>query len=105
MADADRIRDPNYTPTLAEAMADPAGFVAGMTETRTVHRITPLLKLRPRDVGFDLRELRMPVILPAGEFLRVECHDADDKPAEFFGFRGTIRTILESLGYTVAPDA
>ena len=29
-----RMRDPNYTPTIAEAVADPAGFVEGMTETR-----------------------------------------------------------------------
>ena len=27
-----KMRDPNYIPTIEEALADPVGFVAGMTE-------------------------------------------------------------------------
>lgn len=29
-----RMRDPGYTPTVDEALADPEGFVAGMTEEK-----------------------------------------------------------------------
>jgi hypothetical protein len=32
------IRDPNYVPTIEEALADPAGFVAGMTEVKPERR-------------------------------------------------------------------
>lgn len=35
------ISDPNYTPTVEEALADLPGFVAGMTETRTIHHAAP----------------------------------------------------------------
>lgn len=34
---AARMRDPNYVPTVAEAVADPEGFVAGMTEVCETH--------------------------------------------------------------------
>lgn len=45
-----RVADPNYTPTLAEALRNPAEFVEGMTETSTVHRELPP-HLRPRTEG------------------------------------------------------
>lgn len=32
LRDALRMHDPKYVPTIEEALADPAGFVAGMTE-------------------------------------------------------------------------
>jgi hypothetical protein len=38
---AARMRDPAHVPTLAEALHDPAGFVAGMTETSGVHDALP----------------------------------------------------------------
>lgn len=38
MATPEQMRDPNYTPTVEEALADPEGFVEAMTETRGVHR-------------------------------------------------------------------
>jgi hypothetical protein len=40
MSDArTEMSDPGYVPTVAEAMADPVGFVAGMTETVTHHQV------------------------------------------------------------------
>lgn len=37
LRDALRMHDPKYVPTIEEALADPAGFVEGMTETRAEH--------------------------------------------------------------------
>jgi hypothetical protein len=45
------IRDPNYVPTLAEALGDPAGFVAGMTETSATHTELPPIPAPPTAFG------------------------------------------------------
>lgn len=37
-----RMADPAYTPTIEEALADPEGFVLGMTEERSEHHAPDL---------------------------------------------------------------